>query len=102
MSLITVNLGLVSPYGNNDTPLAASGSVQFTPTTRGKYNGSFRTIETVTTTIVMGKMSPVELTPGEWKMKVIPAKGSAWPDMTFTLEEGMPEPVNLADIFPDS
>lgn len=101
MSLITVHLGLVRPYGNNDIPLVASGRVEFTPVTHGKYDGAFRTIETVNSSIVQGMMTPVELTPGAWNVLVAPTKGSPWPIMTFILEEGMTEPVNLVDLAPE-
>lgn len=101
MSLITVHLGLVRPYGNNDIPLVASGRVEFTPVAHGKYDGAFRTIETVNSSIVQGMMTPVELTPGAWNVLVAPTKGNPWPIMTFILEEGMTEPVNLVDLAPE-
>ena len=101
MSLITVHLGLVSPYGSNDVPLVAAGRVSFTPVGHGKYAGSFRTIETVISPIVQGIMEPVELTPGAWRVLVSPTRGNPWPEMTFILEEGMSEPVNIVDLAPE-
>lgn len=101
MALITVHLGLVSPHGSNDVPLVASGRVEFKPVAHGKYHGAFRTIETINSSIMQGYMTPVELTPGAWNVTVMPAKGYPWPTQTFILEEGMPEPVNLAEMAPD-
>lgn len=101
MSLITVNLRLVSPYGTNDVPLVAAGRAEFTPLGHGKYHGALRTIETINASIVQGVMEPKELTPGAWSVKVMPLKGAAWPEMKFVLEEGMPEPVNLAELAPE-
>ena len=101
MSLITVNLSLVSPYGADDIVKPASGQVRFTPVTHGKYNGALRTIETIISPIVQGEMAPVELTPGLWSVEVLPIKGNPWPPVTFTLEEGMTEPVNLAELAPE-
>lgn len=101
MSLITVHLGLVSPYGSNDVPLVASGRVTFTPVSHGKYEGAFRTIETVNSPVVQGVMTPVELTPGIWSVLVSPTKGNPWPETKILLEEGMEEPVNIVNLYPD-
>ena len=101
MSLITVHLGMVKPYGNDDVPVVASGHVEFTPTTHGKYAGAFRTIETVNSSIIQGVMDPVELTPGAWNVTVIPTVGLAWPTYTFMLTEDLPEPVNIVDLAPE-
>lgn len=101
MSLITINLGLVSPYGENDKVHLASGRAEFTPLAHGKFNGAFRTVEKVTAAITDGQMRPVELTPGPWKVAVFPVKSAPWPEMHFVLEEGMPEPVNIVDFSPD-
>lgn len=101
MALITVRLGMVSPQGRDDIPFPASGRVEFVPATHGKYDGAFRTIETVNTSIVQGEMQEVELTPGAWKFTVYPIKGNPWPTVSFVLEEGMEEPVNVIDFAPD-
>lgn len=101
MSLLTVSLSLVSPYGSNDEARPASGVVNLIPAAHGTYNGSLRTIETVTTPIVEGVMRPVELTPGPWYVAVTPTVGTPWPSMLIHLEEGMQEPVNLATLAPD-
>lgn len=101
MSLITVHLGMVKPYGNDDVPVVASGRVEFTPTTHGKYAGAFRTIETVTSSIIQGVMDPVELTPGAWNVTVTPTVGPAWPTYTFLLTEDLQEPVNIVDLAPE-
>ena len=101
MSLITVHLGMVKPYGENDAPIVASGRVEFTPTTHGKYAGAFRTVETINSSIVRGVMAPVELTPGAWNVTVSPTTGPSWPTYTFILTEDMEEPVNLANLAPD-
>lgn len=101
MALITVNLRLVSPYGENDIAKPAAGQVRFTPIAHGKLNGALRTIETVNASIIQGVMSPVELAPGAWTVEVLPTRGNPWPAVTVTLEEGMEEPVNLADLAPE-
>lgn len=101
MSLLTVTLSLVSPYGTNDTARPASGVVNLIPASHGVYNESLRTIERVTSPIVDGIMRPVEVTPGPWKIIVTPTMGIPWPEMIIFLEEGMEEPVNLADLAPD-
>lgn len=101
MSLLTVNLRLVSPYGTADVPMPATGRVDFIPATHGKYDGSLRSIERVTAQIIDGEMQPVELTPAVWKVTITPTKGNPWPEMIFELTEGMPEPVNLASLVPD-
>lgn len=101
MPLITVHLGMVKPHGTNDVPAVASGRVEFTPTTHGKYAGAFRTIETINSSIVQGVMTPVELTPGAWNVTVSPTTGPAWPTYTFLLTEDLPEPVNIVDLAPE-
>lgn len=101
MALITVHLGMVSPQGRDDVPFPASGRVEFVPAAHGKYDGAFRTIETINAPIVQGVMTPVELTPGPWKVTVNPTKGNPWPTQTFIIEEGMGEPLNLVDLAPD-
>lgn len=101
MALITVNLSLVSPYGENDAAKPATGLARFTPAAHGKFHGALRTIETINAPIIQGVMTPVELTPGTWNVDIKPAKGNPWPTITYTLVEGMQEPVNLADLAPD-
>lgn len=101
MALITVHLRMVSPKGVNDVPDPAPGKVTFTPATHGIFRGSMRTVETVISPIVDGVMEPVELTPAVWKVRIQPAAGNPWPEMQFTLTDGMPEPVNLADLLPE-
>lgn len=112
MALITVNLKIVSPYGEEDTPTPVkSGTVTFTPVGHGKYGDALRTIETLMVPIVAGdlqyrnpltnEISPLELTPGVWKVLVSPRTGPAWSEMKFTLVEGMEEPVNLAVLAPE-
>lgn len=101
MALITVHLGMVSPQGRDDVPFPASGRVEFIPAAHGKYDGAFRTIETINAPIVQGVMQPVEITPGPWKVTVNPTKGNPWPTQTFIIEEGMGEPLNLVDLAPD-
>lgn len=102
MALITVNLKLVSPQGTNDVPDPATGRVEFIPAAHGKYGNSLRTLEKVSSQIDSeGSMVPVELTPALWKVTISPTKGNPWPTMNFLLEEGMEEPVNLADILPE-
>lgn len=102
MALITVHLGMVSPQGRDDVPFPASGRVEFVPAAHGKYDGAFRTIETINAPIVQGVMQPVEITPGPWKVTVNPTKGNPWPTQTFIIEEGMGEPLNLVDLAPDT
>lgn len=92
---------MVSPQGRDDVPFPASGRVEFVPAAHGKYDGAFRTIETINAPIVQGVMTPVELTPGPWKVTVNPTKGNPWPTQTFIIEEGMGEPLNLVDLAPD-
>lgn len=110
MSLITVNLKVVSPYGEEDVPTPVpSGSVTFTPVGHGKYEDALRAIETKMVPIVNGELSyqvlgepkPLELTPGVWKVLVTPKVGPAWAEMQFELDENMPEPVNLAVLAPE-
>ena len=103
MALITVNLRLVSPQGTSDVPAPATGRVEFVPAAHGKYQNSLRTVERVTSQIdAEGEMIPVELTPALWKVTITPSKGNPWPEMLFELTEGMPEPVNLADLLPQT
>lgn len=103
MALITVNLRMVRPQGTNDTPDPAMGRVDFIPAAHGKYHNSLRTVERVTSQIdAEGEMKPVELTPALWKVTITPSKGNPWPEMLFELNEGMPEPVNLADLLPQT
>ena len=93
---------MVSPQGRDDVPFPASGRVEFVPAAHGKYDGAFRTIETINAPIVQGVMQPVEITPGPWKVTVNPTKGNPWPTQTFIIEEGMGEPLNLVDLAPDT
>lgn len=101
MALLTVALRLVSPYGSDDSPVPASGKIDFIPAAHGKYEGSLRTKEQVSSQIINGNMTPVELTPGGWIVIITPYKGDPWPEMTFFLDEYMEEPVNLGDILPE-
>ena len=101
MSLITVSMDLVGPNGINDVPFVASGRAVFTPATHGKYLGAMRTVDTIISPIIDGEMVQQELTPGPWKVRIQPDDGPEWPHMVFNLEEGMEEPVNLAEITPD-
>lgn len=111
MALITVNLKIVSPYGTNDIPTPVpTGSVTFTPIGHGKYEDALRAVETKIVSIVGGELAhmvdglpaPLELTPGAWKVLVAPKTGPSWSEMQFLLEEGMPEPVNLAVLAPEA
>lgn len=102
MALITVNLRLVSPQGTDDVPYNANGRVDFIPVAHGKYQDSLRAIEKVSSPITDGVMAPVELTPAFWTVTITPSKGNPWPEMLFELTEGMPEPVNLADLLPET
>lgn len=102
MALLTVHLRLVSPYGENDVPDPASGRVEFIPASHGKYKESLRSVEKVTSVIENGVMRPVELTPAAWRVTITPHKGNPWPEMVFKLEEGMEEPINLADLLPET
>lgn len=101
MALITVHLRLVSPHGTNDTPAPAGGRVEFVPVAHGKFGRSLRAIEKVVAQITNGEMTPVELTPATWSVNILPTRGNPWPTMNFRLEEGMEEPVNLADLMPE-
>lgn len=101
MALLTVTLRMVSPYGVDDNPTPAAGVVEFEPAARGKYRGSLRTVEKITAQIAGGVMAPVELTPGTWNVFISPYRSDPWPQMTFVLEEGMAEPVNLGDLLPE-
>lgn len=101
MSLITVSMDLVAPNGINDVPFVANGRAVFTPASHGKYLGAMRTVDTIIAPIVAGEMAQQELTPGPWKVRIQPDDGPEWPHLIFNLEEGMAEPVNLAEVTPD-
>lgn len=101
MALLTVNLRLVSPQGKDDIPMPASGRVDLIPVSHGRYGESLRALEKVTSPIINGVMTPVELTPAHWRIFIIPAKGNPWPELVFKLTEDMEEPVNLADLLPE-
>ena len=102
MSLLTVTLKIVSPQGKDDTPYNSSGMVEFIPVAHGKYQHNLRTIEKITSPFANGVMVPVELTPAMWNVTIKPTKGYPWPTMTFNLVEGMEEPVNLANLLPET
>lgn len=102
MSLLTVTLKIVSPQGKDDTPYNSSGMVEFIPVAHGKYQHNLRTIEKITSPFTNGDMVPVELTPAMWNVTIKPTKGYPWPTMTFNLVEGMEEPVNLANLLPET
>lgn len=101
MALISVNLKLVRPYGSEDNPVPANGKVIFMPVAHGKYEDSLRAVEKVTAEVENGVMEPVELTPALWNVTIMPVMGNPWPTMSFTLFDGMPEPVNLATLLPE-
>ena len=102
MSLLTVTLKIVSPQGTDDTPYNSNGRVEFIPVAHGKYQHNLRTIEKITSPFANGVMVPVELTPAMWNVTIKPTKGYPWPTMTFNLVEGMEEPVNLANLLPET
>lgn len=101
MALISVNLKLVRPYGSEDNPVPANGKVIFMPVAHGKYEDSLRSVEKVTADVENGVMDTVELTPALWNVTILPVMGNPWPTMSFTLFDGMPEPVNLATLLPE-
>ena len=102
MSLLTVTLKIVSPQGKDDTPYNSNGMVEFIPVAHGKYQHNLRTIEKITSPFANGEMVPVELTPAMWNVTIKPTKGYPWPTMTFNLVDGMEEPVNLANLLPET
>lgn len=98
--LITIGARLVRPYGTAETALPQGGRIEYRPETHGVWEGALRGRETVTAKIVDGNAEEVDLTPGVWRVRVIPDHGTAWESWLIELVPGMPEPVDLVDLAP--
>lgn len=98
--LLTVTARLVRSHGEDEQALPGSGRIEYRPAAHGVYEGALRGTETVTAKIADGDAEQVELTPGTWRVRVIPDRGTAWESWLIELEPGMPEPVDLVSLAP--
>lgn len=98
--LITIGARLVRPHGTGEVALPGEGRIEYRPASHGVWEGALRGQETVTARITDGDAERVELTPGPWRVRVIPDVGTAWDTWLIELTEDMPEPVDLASLAP--
>lgn len=98
--LITIGARLVRPYGTAETALPQGGRIEYRPEAHGVWEGALRGRETVPAKIADGIAEEVDLTPGVWRVRVIPDHGTAWESWLIELEPGMPEPVDLVNLAP--
>lgn len=98
--LVTMTARLVRSHGKDEIPLPGSGRIEYRPEAHGTYQGALRGMDAVVSKIAEGVAEPVELTPGPWRVTVIPDHGPAWVSWLIELEPGMPEPVDLVDLAP--
>ena len=98
--LITIGARLVRPHGTGEVALPGEGRIEYRPASHGVWEGALRGQETVTARITDGDAEQVELTPGPWRVRVIPDVGTAWDTWLIELTEDMPEPVDLASLAP--
>lgn len=98
--LLTVTARLVRSHGVAEQALPGSGRIEYRPESHGVWEGALRGVDAVTAKIVEGVAEPVELTPGTWRVHVVPDHGRAWDSWLIELVEGMPEPVDLAGLAP--
>lgn len=98
--LVTMTARLVRSHGKDEIPLPGSGRIEYRPESHGTYQGALRDMDAVVSKIAEGVAEPVELTPGPWRVTVVPDHGPAWRSWLIELEPGMPEPVDLVDLAP--
>lgn len=98
--LISVDARLVHAYGADDAAALSNGRIELRAETHGVYEGAFRGRDKVTMRVTDGVAETVEVTPGPWRVLVVPEGGPAWPTFLVELEEGMPEPVDLSTLAP--
>ncbi|MCT1430552.1 hypothetical protein M3G50_07270 [Brachybacterium muris] len=98
--LVTMTARLVRSHGKDEIPLPGSGRIEYRPESHGTYQGALRGMDAVVSKIAEGVAEPVELTPGPWRVTVVPDHGPAWRSWLIELEPGMPEPVDLVDLAP--
>ncbi|MDN6400378.1 MAG: hypothetical protein L0K01_07990 [Brachybacterium sp.] len=98
--LITVIARLVRPYGTDEVALPGSGRIEYSAASHGTHEGALRGRETVFAKIVDGDAEPVDLVPGPWHVRVVPADGEPWPSWLVELEDDMDGPVELVDLAP--
>ena len=99
--LITVSARLVKSHGTNDEALPGEGVITYTPESVGTFKGALRGREPVTAIIEEGIVENKELTPGVWRVSVVPEGASfPWTSWLIELTEGMSEPVDLVDLAP--
>ena len=98
--LLTVTARLVRSHGVDEQALPGSGRIDYRPASHGTWGGALRGMDAVAAKIADGEASPVELTPGTWRVTVVPDHGPAWRPWLIELEPGMPEPVDLASLAP--
>lgn len=98
--LITVTARVVRSHGTGDVPLPSEGVIEYRPESHGVLDGALRARDRVSAPIVAGLATPVELAPGVWSVHVLPKHGRGWEAWRIELTEGMPEPVDLADLAP--
>ena len=98
--LVTMTARLVRSHGKDEIPLPGSGRIEYRPESHSTYQGALRGMDAVVSKITEGVAEPVELTPGPWRVTVVPDHGPAWRSWLIELEPGMPEPVDLATLAP--
>lgn len=98
--LITIGARLVRSHGTAETALPGSGRIEYKPAAHGVWEGALRGTDTVTAKIVDGVAEDIELTPGTWRVRVIPDHGTAWDTFLVELTDDMPEPVDLVALAP--
>lgn len=98
--LVTMTARLVRSHGKDEVPLPGGGRIEYRPAAHGVWEGALRGTDTVTAKIVDGVAEDVELTPGAWRVRVVPDHGTAWESWLIELVPGMSEPVDLVDLAP--
>lgn len=98
--LVTMTARLVRSHGHDEVALPGAGRIEYKPAAHGVWEGALRGTDTVTARVVAGVAEEVELTPGPWRVRVVPDHGTAWDTFLVELTEGMPEPVDLVDLAP--
>ena len=64
------------------------GRIEYRPASHGVWEGALRGQETVTAKITDGDAERVELTPGPWRVRVIPDVGTAWDTWLIEIDRG--------------
>lgn len=98
--LITITARVTRSHGPGQNALPAEGIIEYQPAAPGIWEGALRAQDPVVHRITGGAASGDNLTPGPWRVTVIPELGPAWDPWLIELGEDGPADVDLADLTP--